>query len=106
MTVPAPPFTLEPSWQGWPLVVVAVLVIGLAGALVALGSFTSADFIAVAVPLVAMLGMAAVVLGVADGPGRSGRGRTPHRPRTEDPWYGLPKHSYPTTRAGETVNHN
>ena len=106
VTAPAPPFTLQMFLQGWPLVVVAVLVVGLAGALVALGSFTSADFIAVAVPLVAMLGMAAVVLGVVDAPGRSGRGRTPHRPRTEDPWYGLPNQSYPTARAGETVNPN
>ena len=106
VTAPAPPFTLQLFLQGWPLVVVAVLVIGLDGALVALGSFTSADFIAVAVPLVAMLGMAAVVLGVVDTSGRSGRGRTPHRPRTEDPWYGLPNHSYPTARAGETANHN
>ena len=106
VTAPAPPFTLQLFLQGWPLVVVAVLVIGLAGALVTLGSFTAAGFIAVAVPLVAMLGMAAVVLGVVDAPGRSGRGRTPHRPRTEDPWYGLPDHSYPTARAGETVNHN
>jgi hypothetical protein len=106
VTVPAPPFTLQLFLQGWPLVVVAVLVIGLAGALVTLGSFTSADFIAVAVPLVAMLGMAAVVLGVVDAPGRSGRGRTPHRSRTEDPWYGLPNHPYPTARAGETANHN
>jgi hypothetical protein len=106
VTVPPPPLTLQLFLQEWPLVVVAVLVIGLAGALVTLGSFTAADFIAVAVPLLAMLGMAAVVLGVADAPGRSGRGRTPHRPRTEDPWYGLPNHSYPTARAGETVNPN
>ncbi len=106
VTAPAPPFTLQLFLQGWPLVVVAVLVVGLAGALVTLGSFTSADFIAVAVPLVAMLGMAAVVLGVVDAPGRSGRGRTPHRRRAEDPWYGLPNHSYPTARAGETVNPN
>ena len=106
VTAPAPPFTLQLFLQGWPLVVVAVLVVGLAGALVTLGSFTAADFIAVAVPLVAMLGMAAVVLGVVDTPGRSGRGRTPHRPRTEDPWYGLPNHSYPTPRADETASHN
>ena len=106
VTVPAPPFTLQLFLQGWPLVVVAVLVIGLAGALVTLGSFTAADFIAVAVPLLAMLGMAAVALGVLDAPGRSGRARTPHRPRTEDPWHALPNHSYPTARAGQTVNPN
>ncbi len=105
VTAPAPPFTLQLFLQGWPLVVVAVLVIGLAGALVTLGSFTSADFIAVALPLIAMLGMAAVVLGAVDAPGRSGRGRPPHRPRTEDPWYGLPNHSYPT-EAGQTANPN
>ena len=99
MTAPAPPFTLQLFLQGWPLVVVAVLVIGLAGALVALGSFTSADFIAVAVPLVAMLGMAAVVLGVVDAPGRSGRAgrRTARAPRTR---VGLPDQSYPTARGG------
>jgi len=106
VTAPAPPFTLRLFLQGWPLVVVAVLVIGFAGALVALGSFTSSDFIALAVPLIALLGMAAVVRGTGDLPGRSGRGRTPPRLHTEDPWYGLPRHSYPAARAGETANHN
>jgi hypothetical protein len=106
MTAPAPPFTLRLFLQGWTLVVVAVLVIGFGGALVALGSFTSSDFIALAIPLVALLGMAAVVRGAGDAPGRSGRGRTPPGLRTEDPWYGLPSHPYPTARAGETVNHN
>jgi hypothetical protein len=106
VTAPAPPFTLRLFLQGWTLVVVAVLVIGFGGALVALGSFTSSDFIALAIPLVALLGMAAVVRGAGDAPGRSGRGRTPPGLRTEDPWYGLPSHPYPTARAGETVNHN
>jgi hypothetical protein len=106
VTAPAPPFTLRLFLQGWTLVVVAVLVIGFGGALVALGSFTSSDFIALAIPLVALLGMAAVVRGAGDAPGRSGRGRTPPGLRTEDPWYGLPSHSYPTARADETVNHN
>jgi len=106
VTAPAPPFTLHLFLQGWSLVVVAVLVIGFAGALVALGSFTSSDFIALAVPLIALLGMAAVVRGAGDLPGRSGRGRTPPRLHTEDPWYGLPSHSYPAAPAGETANHN
>ena len=106
VTAPAPPFTLRLFLQGWSLVVVAVLVIGFAGALVALGSFTSSDFIALAVPLIALLGMAAVVRGAGDLPGRSGRGRTPPRLHTEDPWYGLPSHSYPAARADETANHN
>jgi len=106
VTAPAPPFTLQLFLQGWSLVAVAVLVIGFAGALVALGSFTSSDFIALAVPLIALLGMAAVVRGAGGAPGRPGRGRTPPRLRTEDLWYGLPDHSYPTPRAGETVNPN
>ena len=51
----------------------AVLIIGFAGALDALGNFTSSDFIAVAVPLAALLG----VLAVARGPGAGeGGGRT------------------------------
>ena len=97
-TVPAPPFTLQLFLQGWPLVVVAVLVVGLAGALVTLGSFTSADFIAVALPLIALLGMAAVVLGAADAPGRSGRGgrRTARVPRTS----GTACQTTPTPRSG------
>ncbi len=106
VTAPAPPFTLHLFLQGWSLVVVAVLVIGFAGALVALGSCTSSDFIALAVPLIALLGMAAVVRGAGDAPGRSGRGRPPPRLRAEDPWYGLPSHAYPAARAGETANHN
>jgi hypothetical protein len=50
--------------------VVAVLIVGFAGALDALGNFTSSDFIAVAVPLAALLG----VLAVARGPGGAGEG--------------------------------
>jgi hypothetical protein len=106
VAAPAPPFTLRLFLQGWTLVVVAVLVIGFAGALVALGSFSSSEFIAVAIPLIALLGMAAVVRGAGDSPNRPGRGRTPPRQQTEEPWYGLPNHSYPTARAGEPVNHN
>jgi hypothetical protein len=106
VAAPAPPFTLRLFLQGWMLVVVAVVVIGFAGALVALGSFTSSEFIALAIPLVALLGMAAVVRGAGDGPGHSGPGRTPPRLRTEDPWYGLPSQSYPAAPAGEPVNHN
>ena len=105
-TAPVPPFTLRLFLRGWSLVVVAVLVIGFAGALVALGSFTSSDFITLAVPLIALLGMAAVVRSAGDLPDRSGRGRTPPRLHTGDPWHGLPSHSYPAARAGETANHN
>ena len=83
---PAPPFTLRLFLHGWSLVVVAVLVIGLAGALVALGSFTSSDFIALAVPLIALLGMAAVIRGVGEEPVRPRRGRTPVSRAAESPW--------------------
>jgi hypothetical protein len=49
--------------HGWGLVVVAVLVVGFAGALVALGNLSSADFIALAAPLVALLGVLAAARG-------------------------------------------
>ena len=65
VTEPAPPFSLRLFLHGWGLIVVAVLIVGFAGALNALGNFTSSDFIAVAVPLAALLG----VLAVARGPG-------------------------------------
>ena len=46
---PTPPFSLRLFLHGWGLVVVAVLIVGFAGALNAMGNFTSSDFIAVAV---------------------------------------------------------
>ena len=55
MTPAASPFPLRLFLQGWGLVVVAILVVGFAGALVALGNLTSADFIALVVPLIAWL---------------------------------------------------
>src|SRR5205807_2110289 len=60
VTEPAPPFSLRLFLHGWGLIVVAVLIVGFAGALNALGNFTSSDFIAVAVPLAALLGVLAV----------------------------------------------
>ena len=45
-----------------------------AGALNALGNFTSSDFIAVAVPLAALLGVLAVARGTAEAGGRPGNG--------------------------------
>ena len=53
---------------------VAVLIIGFAGALEALGNFTSSDFIALAVPLAALLGVIAVARGTADAGDRPGPG--------------------------------
>ena len=71
---PRPPFTLRLFLHGWGLVVVAVLIVGFAGALNALGNFTSSDFIAVAVPLAALLGVLAVARGAAEAGGRPGHG--------------------------------
>ncbi len=63
VTPVASPFPLRLFLHGWGLVVVAVLVVGFAGALVALGNLTSADFIALAAPLVALLAVLAAVRG-------------------------------------------
>ena len=70
---PAPPFALRLFLHGWGLVVVAVMIVGFAGALDALGNFTSSDFIALAVPLAALLGVIAVARGSGDASGRTGR---------------------------------
>jgi hypothetical protein len=61
-------------------VTVAVVIIGFAGALDALGNLDSSDFIALVAPLAALLGMAAVVRGTGDGPGRHGSGKDIGRP--------------------------
>jgi hypothetical protein len=55
--------------QDWPLITVAVLVVGFAGALVAVGSLPAGDFIALAAPLTAVL----AVVAVNRGGGRPGR---------------------------------
>jgi len=72
---PAPPLTLRMFLNGWGLVVVAVLVIGFAAALDALGSLGSGDFIAVAVPLAALLGVTAVARGAGDANGHGAPGK-------------------------------
>jgi hypothetical protein len=82
---PAPPLTLRLFLQGWGLIVVAVLAVGLAGALDALGTLTSSDFIALVVPLTALLGIVAVARGTDDAPGRPGRGKGPARPGSWGP---------------------
>jgi hypothetical protein len=74
---PAPPFTLRLFLHGWGLVVVAVLIVGFAGALDALGNLTSADFIALVAPLAALLGVIAVMRGTGDPPSRPGPGQGP-----------------------------
>jgi hypothetical protein len=100
---PAPPFTLRLFLHGWGLVAVAVLITGFAAALDALGNLTSADFIALVVPLGALLSVVAVARGVSEAPGRHGNG-TPRpadvaaRP-AEPPPPGRP-------RSGETPAHS
>ena len=77
-TPAASPFPLRLFLHGWSLAVVAIMIIGFAGALDALGSLTSADFIALVVPLTALLGVIAVARGPGDvnpRPGKNPRAR-------------------------------
>ena len=80
VTTPTPPFTLRLFLHAWGLVAVSVLIVGFAGALDALGSITSADFIALVVPLAALLGVVAVARGSGDGPSRPGTTRKKSTP--------------------------
>jgi hypothetical protein len=75
VTPTTPPITLRLFLNGWGLVVVTVMIVGFAGALDALGNFTSSDFIALVVPLAALLGVIAVVRGSTDADSRPGHGR-------------------------------
>ena len=75
VTPAASPFPLRLFLHGWGLTVIAILVIGFAGALDALGNLTSADFIALVVPLTALLGVIAVARGMSDSGPRPGYGR-------------------------------
>ncbi len=107
---PGPPFTLRLFLHGWGLVVAAILIAGFAGALAALGTLTSADFIALVAPITALLGMAAVVRGMGDsGPARPAPPRSPSRlgfHSAEHP-VGPAAPPYPQTPAPtESVNHN
>ena len=80
VTPAASPFPLRLFLHGWGLVVVAILVIGFAGALDALGNLTAADFIALVVPLTALLGVIAVVRTAGDPAPHPGKG-----PASPDP---------------------
>ena len=77
VTPAASPFPLRLFLHGWGLVVVAILVIGFAGALDALGNLTSADFIALVVPLTALLGVIGAVRGTSDQSPRPARNAAP-----------------------------
>jgi hypothetical protein len=80
VTTLAPPFTLRLFLHGWGLVAVAVMVVGFAGALDALGNLASSDFIALVAPLAALLAMVAVTRGTDDWPGRQANGKDTARP--------------------------
>ena len=80
VTPAASPFPLRIFLHGWGLTVIAILVIGFAGALDALGNLTSADFIALVVPLAALLGVIAVARGTSDPVPRRGPGQGPASP--------------------------
>jgi hypothetical protein len=108
---PAPPFTLRLFLHGWGLVVAAILIAGFAGALAALGTLTSADFIALVAPITALLGMAAVVRGMGDsGPARPAPSRSPSRLGFHPSEHLVPPPAappYPPNPAPtEPVNHN
>ena len=79
VTPAASPFPLRLFLHGWGLVAVAILVVGFAGALDALGNLTSGDFIALVVPLTALLGVLAAVRGASDpAPNRNPAQRSGH----------------------------
>ena len=85
-----PSFTLRLFLNGWGLVAVAVLISGLAAALVALGSLTSSDFIALVSPLAALLTVVAIARGRTEPPdyrgGRKGTDKlAAHAARAADP---------------------
>jgi hypothetical protein len=79
----ASPFPLSLFLQGWGLVVLAILVVGFAGALDALGNLTSADFIALVVPLMTLLGVLAAVRGSGDLSTRPARNPAPRPDHNE-----------------------
>jgi hypothetical protein len=79
------PFPLRLFLHGWGLVVVAILVIGFAGALDALGNLTAADFIALVVPLTALLGVIAVVRGASEPGSRPARNAASRSDPNGDP---------------------
>ena len=77
-----PPITLRLFLHGWGLVAVAVLIVGFAGALAALGSLTSSDFIALVAPLAALLGVVAAARTPGDAPHRPANGKSTPGPRS------------------------
>jgi hypothetical protein len=70
----AQPVTPRVFLHEWGLIAVAILVVGFAGSLVALGSLASSDFIALVAPLAALLGVIAVTRVTGSAPARNGKG--------------------------------
>jgi len=66
VTATAPSFTPRMFLHGWGLIVVAVLIVGFAGALDALGNLSSSDFIALVAPLAAVLAVIAAGRGAGE----------------------------------------
>jgi hypothetical protein len=78
-------FTPRLFLHAWGLVVVAVAIVGFAGALVALGSLASSDFIALVAPLGALLAVLMLAIARTDGdPDRHPASASPARPK---PWH-------------------
>jgi len=75
VTVLANPETAVPAiasrllLQDWPVITVAVLVVGFAASLVAVGSLPVGDFIALVAPLTAVLAVVAATRGTGGRPG-------------------------------------
>jgi hypothetical protein len=65
-----PAITSRLLMQEWPVITVAVLVVGFAAALVAVGSLPVGDFIALVAPLTAVLAVVAATRGTGGRPGR------------------------------------
>jgi hypothetical protein len=80
VTEPVPPFTLRLFLHGWGLVAVAVLIVGFAGALDALGNLSSSGFIALVAPLAALLAVALITRAPGD-TSRPVSGKDSARPR-------------------------
>ncbi len=95
---PVPPVTLRLFLSAWGLLTVAVLIVGFAGALAALGDFTSSDFIALAALLAALLGVIAAQRGTADGDGRPGAVKA-------RPWELIPPVRHPVPPPGRPADH-
>jgi hypothetical protein len=71
--------------QAWGLIVVAVVIVGFAGALVALGSLDSSDFIALVAPLGALLAVLMLAIARTDGD-TSGHPSTEKDSARPKPW--------------------